>query len=91
MKINLYSVLDSASGVNDGPVGQHNDNVALRNFKNLAENPDTPVGKNPEHFSLWYIGQYNDSTAELLPDTKRCLCHAIDLINDDLSVNDKED
>ena len=61
MKVKLYAVYDKASGVYDGPVPCNADGVALRNFTNMAKNPDTPVGRNPECFSIWRVGQWDDA------------------------------
>ena len=90
MKVKLYAVLDKTSGVYDGPVPCHNDGVALRNFTNAAIAGEGPISKNPECFSIWRVGEWNDATGEVTPEIKECLGYAIDLINDDLSVNDKE-
>lgn len=81
MKVKIYAVLDSASGVYDGPVPSQNDAVALRNFTNMALNENSSIGKNPECFSLWRVGEWNDATGEVVPEVKECLVHAIDLVN----------
>ena len=92
MKIKLFAVLDSASGVYDGPVPCTNDNVAKRNFVNLVANENSTVGKNPEHFSLWRVGEWNDATGEVTPEVKECLCYAIDVKgNGVLDVRETED
>lgn len=80
MKVKLYAVLDSASGVYDGPVPAHNDNVALRNFAHMAKNADSPIGRNPEHFSIWRVGEWNDALGEVVPESKECLGYAIDML-----------
>lgn len=80
MIVRLYAVLDSASGVYDGPVPAHNDAVAMRNFTHMARNPDSPIGKNPSDYSLWNVGTYNDSNAEIVTEGKQCLCYAVDLL-----------
>jgi hypothetical protein len=82
MITNLYAVLDSASGIYDGPVPQQADGVALRGFTNMAKNPQSPIGQNPECFSLWRVGKWNDATGEVVPEVKECLGHAVDLINE---------
>ena len=86
MKVKLYAVLDSASGVYDGPVPANADGVALRNFTNMARSDNNAVGKNPECFSIWRVGEWNDATGEVTPETKECLGHAVDLIGN----NEKE-
>lgn len=82
MKVGIYAVYDDKSGIYDGPVPSNNDGVALRNFANMARNPDSPIGRNPECFSLWWIGTYNDATGEIEPEVKQCLGHAVDLIKE---------
>ena len=80
MKVKLYAVLDKASGVYDGPVPSISDGVALRNFTNMAKNPESPIGRNPEHFSIWRVAEYNDATGEVTPEVKECLAYAIDVL-----------
>lgn len=80
MKVKLYAVLDRDSGVYDGPVGCNADGVAIRNFTNMARNPESPIGRNPECFSIWRVGEWDDSTGSVIPETKKCLAHAIDLL-----------
>lgn len=83
MKTKLYAVLDSASSVYDGPHPMIADGVAIRNFVNVVKDPNSTVGKNPEHFSLWRVGEWDDANGEVIPCTKECLGFAIDLIKED--------
>jgi hypothetical protein len=80
VKVKLFAVLDSASGVYDGPVPAQTEGVALRNFENMAKSEQTPIGKNPEYFSLWIVGEWNDATGEVISEDKRVLANAIDLL-----------
>lgn len=82
MKVKLFAVLDSASGVYDGPVPAQSELVAMRNFSDLAKNPESVVGKHPADFSLWYVGVWNDATGEIeLEETgKKCLAYAMDIL-----------
>ena len=82
MKVNLFAVYDTASEVYDGPHPAATDGVALRNFRNVARNPDSTVGKNPEYFSIWRVGEWNDATGEVTSVVKECLGHAIDLLGE---------
>ena len=80
MKLGVYAVLDNASGVYDGPVPAATDQVALRNFTEMAKNVESPIGKHPSDFSLWRVGEWNDGTGEITPEVKSCLAYAVDLI-----------
>ena len=87
MKVKLYAVLDQASGVYDGPVPAAADGVAMRNFANMAKNENTAIGMNPRDYSLWRVGVWDDSTGEIIPETKHCLGHAIDVLNVDEEIH----
>lgn len=80
MKVGLYCVLDSVSGVYDGPVPAQNDGVALRNFQAMAQNDQSPIGRNPADFSLWRVGEWNDGLGEITIEPKKKLAFAIDLL-----------
>ena len=80
MKVGCYAVLDSCSGVYDGPVPAQNDKVAMRNFIQMAQNSDSPIGRSPSDFSLWRVGGWNDAEGEIIPETKKCLAYAVDIL-----------
>lgn len=65
MKVKLYAVYDSASGVYDGPIPGKADGQMIRQFSDMAINADHAIGKHPEDFSLWAVGNWNDGTGEL--------------------------
>ena len=80
MIVHLFAVLDSATGVYDGPVPALSDIAAMRNFGDMARNPESAVGKHPSDFSLWNVGTWNDATGEIVCESKKCLAYAVDLI-----------
>ena len=64
-KKNLYAVIDTASGIYDGPMPVNSDGVAIRSFSDLAVNAEHPIGKHPEHYAMVKVGVWNDGTGEL--------------------------
>ena len=72
MKVKLYAVLDKTSGIYDGPVGNHNDGSAMRAFGNMCQG-EGPIARNPECYSLWRVGEWNDATGEVTSEVKECL------------------
>lgn len=90
MKVKLYAVLDKTSGVYDGPYPGHNDGVALRNFSNQVTSGQGVLSTNPECFSLWRIGEWNDATGEVTPEVKECLAHAQEIMTASLNEMSKE-
>ena len=87
MIVGLYAVRDSATAVYDGPVPCATDGLAIRNFIDMAKNPNTAIGKNPEFFTLWRHGKWNDATGELTDEVNECLGTAVDFLTPDLSTN----
>lgn len=65
MRLNVYSIFDRASGVYDRPWCAHSDRSAGRSFTDLASDPEHPIGKHPEDFTLFRIGTWTDDTGTL--------------------------
>ena len=64
-KKNLYAVIDTATGIYDGPIPGHSDAQMARSFSDMAINADHPIGQHPEHYALVKVGVWNDGTGEL--------------------------
>ena len=64
-KKNLYAVIDTASGIYDGPIPGVADAHMIRSFSDMACDAEHPIGKHPEHFALIKVGIWNDGTGEL--------------------------
>lgn len=80
MKVKLYAVLDTCTGVYDGPVPFHNDQTAMRAFHKHASTEGTPINNSPSDFSIWRVGEWNDADGSITPETKTCIAYAIDLL-----------
>lgn len=65
MKKNLYAVIDTASGVYDGPFAGVSDAHMIRSFSDLAINADHPIGQHPEDYAMIKVGCWNDGTGEV--------------------------
>ena len=64
-KKNLYAVIDTATGIYDGPIPGHSDAQMLRSFSDMAVNADHPIGQHPEHYALVKVGIWNDGNGEV--------------------------
>lgn len=62
---NLYAVIDTASGVYDGPIPGMSDGHMMRAFSDMANNKEHPIGQHPEDYTLIKVGSWNDGTGEL--------------------------
>lgn len=68
----MYSIYDSISCIYSQPFYAINDGMALRQFENAANDPESNVSKHHASFSLVLIGEFDDQNAEitdLLPKT----------------------
>ena len=75
MKLNLYTIYDSQLEAYHQPYVLENDNMALRQFADMA-NDDTQIAKNPEDYSLWHSGSFETTTATLTTQEPICLAKA---------------
>ena len=65
MKLNAYTIYDVASGVYMRPFFSQADGQAIRGFKDIATDADHEVGKHPEDYTLYRIGDFNDTNGLL--------------------------
>ena len=64
MKLIAYVIFDAKARIYNKPFYFVNSQVALRSATDLLSDTSTDIYRNPEDFSLWKIGEYNDETAE---------------------------
>lgn len=73
----VFSVYDAKAKAYLPPFFLHEEGLAIRAFSNCANDPDHQFGQNPEDYTLFLIGQYDDITAELIPETPSTLGNAL--------------
>ncbi len=81
MKLNAYTIFDSASGLYNRPIFTNSDGEAKRTFVDIATDADHPIGKHPEDYSLHRIGIFDDNNAELIPEKNECLITALEAVS----------
>ena len=55
MRLNVYTIFDSAAGAYMRPFFMQSDGQALRSFTDIATDKDHEIGKHPEDYSLYRI------------------------------------
>lgn len=68
----LYTVRDEASTLFMQLQVNDNNDVAIRSF-DFALSSNQLMQFRPEDFSLWYVGDYDDTTAIIIPKDPICL------------------
>ena len=62
----VCSVYDDKAKFYSTPFFSQNDEVAIRDFVDIVENPKSPFGKNRDDYSLVSIGTFNADTGTLV-------------------------
>lgn len=82
MIIRMYSVYDSKLTVFDRPWFAMRDEAALRAFAdaiNDGTGPGASWAKHPEDYSLFFVGEFDDETGDLIPSKVKNLVTASSL------------
>ena len=81
MRLFVYAIFDSCSGVYDRPLCMQADGSAIRAFGDICVDADHPIGKHPEHYSLHRLGVFDDNTGELVPEEPHvCIARGHELV-----------
>jgi len=62
MKNKIYAVHDIKAEIFNLPYFATNDEVAIRSFKGGVNDETTDLARNPEDYSLHYLGEYDMET-----------------------------
>lgn len=77
MKKNLFSIRDTKAEMYFTPWSKSTIGEAERDFSELAKNKETSVGKYPEDFDLFHVGEFDEKTGKITPfDTPRHILKA---------------
>lgn len=80
MKLNIYTIFDTASGVYMRPFFAQSDGQATRSFSDISNDKSHEIGKHPEDYSLYRIGIFDDNKAAITPEDKECIATALELV-----------
>lgn len=81
MIIHMYTIKDTKSTAYHKPFYEVSNGIAIRTFTDLANNKDTVIGKHPEDFILYHIGEYDDETGKIKQEGHKDLGRASAYIN----------
>lgn len=68
MKLNAYSIFDSAAGAYARPFFVQSDAQAVRSFKDVVADAEHPIGAHPEDYYLVRIGVFDDNSGKFQPE-----------------------
>lgn len=86
MVTKCFSVLDSKASVFGTPFFSATAGSALRMFTDLVNDKNSIVSRHPEDFSLYVIGEFDDSTGVFRPEVPLNLATAVSVVKAILPV-----
>ncbi len=87
MKVQLYAIFDACSGIYEKPFFHTADDAVKREFQDIATSADHPISKHAEHYSLWRLGNFDNTTGKVLDEVNECLWTATEAISQSQVVN----
>lgn len=61
----IYSIYDSASGIYQRPFAGRTDGEVTRTISDIAVSDEHDIGRHPEDYTLFCLGEFNDGTGEV--------------------------
>ena len=87
MKLNVYSIFDTASGLYSRPFFSQSDPESMRSFADIAVDKTHPIGKHPGDYALYRIGIFDDTKGKLHNEENECLVTALEAVAGDRQNN----
>lgn len=78
MNLQIFSVFDSKAEAYITPFFLPNTAMAVRAFTDCVNSESHQFGANPQDYTLFLIGSYNDNDAELIPSVPRSLGNGLE-------------
>ena len=80
MRQKAYVVHDSAAEAFLPPFFLHTDGIAKRIFADACNDPDHQFGANPQDYTLFFVGEFDDEFGTLEPQTPTSLGNGLTFI-----------
>jgi len=80
MRLRVFSVYDHKAKAYLPPFFMGEQGQAIRSFKDAVNSDGHQFCRHPEDYTLFEIGDFNDSTGELTPHKAELLCNALMLV-----------
>ncbi len=80
MKMNIYSIYDTASGLYSRPFYSQSDGEAIRSFSDIATDAEHQIGKHPADYTLFRLGIFDDRSGKLTDEDNSSLANALERV-----------
>jgi len=89
MKVQIYAIWDTCSGIYEKPFFHTADASVKREFQDVATAADHPISRHPEHYSVWRLGSFDNVNGNILDEKNECLWQAVEAIAQSQNVPPK--
>lgn len=73
----MFAIRDTKAEGYNTPFFQPTFGLAERAFKEAAKDEQSMISKNPEDFSLFYLGEFHQDSGLIEPENPKHICDAI--------------
>ena len=80
MKVNIYSIYDTASKLYARPFMLAADGQAVRAVTDIANDAEHEIGRHPHDYILFRIGMFDEEKGELIPEIPQRLANCWELV-----------
>ncbi len=80
MKMQIYSIFDTASGTYQRPMFARTDGEIMREFQNITTDKEHPCGQHPEDYSLVRLANFDDLTGLINNEENETLCTGLEMV-----------
>ncbi len=87
MKIQAYSVYDTATATYQKPFFAPADGLVMREFQDICTKADTPYSAHPEDYSLIRLATFDDQTGKFTDEINECLATGLEVVALSRNVN----
>ena len=83
----MFSVFDTKLAAFGTPFYMPKENVAIRTFNDLTNDPKSSIYKHPEDYTLYLLGNFNDETGLVESQKPHPMLNAAGLSKKDQQIN----
>jgi hypothetical protein len=81
MNLNVYAIYDKLQQTFMTPMFQHNDGTMLRMIQQAVNDKESYIYKNPQDYSIYQIGEWNDNGELKGLENNRKVVEAVELVD----------
>lgn len=80
MRMNIYSIFDSATEAYMRPFFSQSDKAALRSFGDISVDAEHPIGQHPQYYTLVRIGTWCDNKGKIVGEMVESVATALEMV-----------